>query len=96
MNFDITTFRDLNGHIGKDNREYERVHGGQGFEEKNELGDTILNFALAFDIVIANTCFKKKEEHLITYKSGTSKIVRKHYPLDCKDCKIILGESLST
>ena len=63
---------------------YERVHGGQGFGERNELGDTILDFALAFDIVIANTCFKKREEHLITYKKGTSKsqidsfLVRKH------------------
>ena len=25
---------DLNGHVGKDNRGYERVHGGQGFGER--------------------------------------------------------------
>ena len=60
------------------------MHGGQGFGEKNELGDTILDFVLAFELVIANTCFKKREEHLITYKSGTSRrqinffLVRKH------------------
>ena len=48
------------------------MHGGQGFREKNELGDTILDFAVAFVLVIANTCFKKKEEHLIIYKSATS------------------------
>ena len=46
---------DLNRHVGNDNRGYERVHGGQGFGEKNELGDTILDFALAFDLVIANS-----------------------------------------
>ena len=64
---------DLNRHVGKDNRGYERVHGGHEFGEKNELEDTILDFALAFDLVIANTCFKKREGHLITYKSGTSR-----------------------
>ena len=62
----------LNGHVGKDNRGYERVHG-QAFGEKNELGDIILDFASAFELVIANTCFKKRAEHLITYKSGTSR-----------------------
>ena len=80
---------------------YERVHGGQGFGEKNELGDTILDFALAFDLLTANNNFKKREEHLITYKSGTSGsqinifLLRKHDRLDCKDCKVILGESLT-
>ena len=57
-------------------------------EDKDELGDTILDFALAFDLIIANTCFKKREEHLITYKCGTSRsridffLVRKHDRLD--------------
>lgn len=48
-----------------------RVNGGQGFEERNELEDTVQKFALAFDIVIANTYFKMSNWHLITYKSGT-------------------------
>jgi len=60
---------DLNWHVGTDNRGYGSVHGGQGFREKNELGDTILDFALAFDLVIAITALKR-EDHLITYKSG--------------------------
>ena len=55
---------DLNGHVGKDNRWYKRVHGGQGFGEKNELGDTILDFALAFDLIIVNTSFKKREKSI--------------------------------
>ena len=50
----------LNRHVGKDNRGYERVHGGQGFGEKNVLGDTVLEFVLSFDLVIANTCLKRK------------------------------------
>ena len=51
---------DLNGHVGKDNTGCEKVHGGQGFWEKNELGDTIMAFALAFDFVIAKTYFKRE------------------------------------
>ena len=78
------------------------MHGGQGFGEKNELENTILDFAFAFYLVIANACFKKREQHLITYKCGTSKsqinlfLVRKHNRLAPKDCKVILGESLTT
>lgn len=40
---------DLNGHVGMDNRWYERVHRGQGFGERIELGDIILEFSLEFD-----------------------------------------------
>ena len=58
---------ELNRHVGKDNIGYESVDGGQRFGEKNELRDTeenelrdtILDFALAFDLIITNTCFKK-------------------------------------
>jgi len=35
------------------------VHGVQGFEERNELEDNILEFTSAFDLVIANTCSKR-------------------------------------
>ena len=44
------------------------MHGRQGFGDKNELIDTILEFALAFDLVIANNYSKKSEGHLITYR----------------------------
>ena len=49
------------------------MNGGQGFGENNELADIVLDFALAFDIVIVNTSFKKRGEHLITCKNGTSR-----------------------
>ena len=47
------------------------MQGGQAFREKNEVGDTILDFALSFDLVIANTFFKKRGA-FNSYKSGTS------------------------
>ena len=30
----------------------------------------MLNFALAYDLLIANTVFKKRESHLVTFRSG--------------------------
>jgi hypothetical protein len=34
------------------------VHGGFGYESRNQ-GEGILNFALAYDLIIANTLFRK-------------------------------------
>ncbi|XP_043687728.1 uncharacterized protein LOC122638941 [Telopea speciosissima] len=92
---------DLNGHVGRDHRGFEEVHGGYGVGERNEEGISVLDFAIAFDLCITNTFFKKRDEHLITYKSGhhASQIDffltrRFDRPL-CKDCKIIPGESLT-
>ena len=42
---------DFNGHGGIDKLGYERVHGGYGFGDKNEAGESILNFALASGLI---------------------------------------------
>ena len=42
-------------------------------EEGMIWGDTLLEFSLPFDIVIANAYFKKTEDHLVMYKSGINK-----------------------
>jgi len=63
---------DLNGHVGSVSRGFEGVHGGYGLGELNAEGNSILDFSSAFDLTIANTCFRKRDEHLITYKSGAS------------------------
>ncbi|KAM1427860.1 hypothetical protein ACFXTO_020352 [Malus domestica] len=64
---------DLNGHVGRETGNYRGFHGGHGFGERNEDGEAILDFAMAYDLFLANTFFKKREEHVITYKSGLSK-----------------------
>jgi hypothetical protein len=46
----------------KDEKGYERVYEGQGFREMNDLGDTILELALTFDLVITKAFFKKRGE----------------------------------
>ena len=46
--------------MGKTSGGYERVHGGYRFEEKNAAGEAILEFAMAYDLAIANTYFIKR------------------------------------
>ena len=38
--------------------------------EKNEEGERVIDFAMAFDLSIVNTLFEKRPNHLVTYKSG--------------------------
>ncbi|KAH1256215.1 LINE-1 retrotransposable element ORF2 protein [Glycine max] len=89
---------DLNGHVGSVARGFEGVHGGFGLGEMNGEGKSILEFSEALDLSIANTWFKKREDHLITYKSGGTCsqidffLIRKY----CLNCKVIPGESLTT
>lgn len=93
---------DLNGHVGKNRDEYDGCHGGFGFGKRNREGDTILDFATAHDLAIVNTYFKKKDEHLITFKSGNSKsqidffLVDRRYLKQIKDCKVIPGDPLTS
>lgn len=93
---------DLNGHVGVDRNGFEGHHGGFGFGNQNNEGVTILEFAAAQNLAIANTFFKKKDEHLITYKSGSSKtqidyiLIDKQNLRQIKDCKVIPGEPLTS
>ncbi|KAH1250173.1 Craniofacial development protein 2 [Glycine max] len=93
---------DLNGHVGSVARGFEGVHGGFDLGEMNGEGKSILEFSEALDLSIANTWFKKREEHLITYKSGGTCsqidffLIRKSDRKYCLNCKVIPGESLTT
>jgi hypothetical protein len=51
---------DLNGHVGTVRGMFERVHEGFGYGEQNQEGEDILNFAIAYDLMVANTFRKKK------------------------------------
>ncbi|XP_042515403.1 uncharacterized protein LOC122089783 [Macadamia integrifolia] len=90
---------DLNRHVGKDCRGYEEVHGGFGVGERNAEGISVLDFVTLYNFCIADTFFEKREEHLITYKSGhhTSQIdfflMIKSDRMLCKDCKVIPGRA---
>uniref|UniRef100_A0A8D9DR12 Craniofacial development protein 2 n=1 Tax=Cacopsylla melanoneura TaxID=428564 RepID=A0A8D9DR12_9HEMI len=93
---------DMNGHVGKNRDGHEECHGGYGFGEKNEPGERVVNLAEAYDLKIVNTFYKKKDEHLITFKSGPNKtqidywICSRDLASTFKDCKVIPGEALTS
>ena len=62
---------DWNGRVGRAGTGYREVHGGMyGRSVLDGEGERILEYALAFDLLLGNTCLKKRDSHLITYKSG--------------------------
>ncbi|XP_075095372.1 uncharacterized protein LOC142173656 [Nicotiana tabacum] len=75
---------DFNGDIGASARGYDDVLGGFGFGDKNEGGTSLLNFARAFDLVIANSSFLKREEHLVTFRNSMDKTQIDYFL--CKKC----------
>ncbi|XP_071722944.1 uncharacterized protein [Rutidosis leptorrhynchoides] len=93
---------DLNGHEGKDRDGYDDAHGGYVYGSRNKEGESILDFASAYDLVIPNTCFQKRDSHLVTYKNGRNLsqidffLTRRRDRQECKDCKVIPGETLTT
>ncbi|KAG5591071.1 hypothetical protein H5410_041585 [Solanum commersonii] len=93
---------DFNGHIGATSSGFDDVHGGFGFGVRNGGGTSLLDFAKAFELVIANSCFPKKENHLVTFRSPVAKtqidylLLRKGDRGLFKDCKVIPSEYLTT
>ncbi|XP_028802548.1 uncharacterized protein LOC114757628 [Neltuma alba] len=88
---------DLNGHVGKDTGQYARAHSGMGFGVLNNEGQTIIDFSLMYNLKIVNTCFKKSDEHLITYKSGTHRLqidfFQERYHVAKKETRRAVGEA---
>jgi hypothetical protein len=93
---------DLNGHVGTVREGFERVHEGFGYGEQNQEGENILNFAIVYDLMVANTFFRKKKSHLITFSSGQHSsqidfvLTRREKRPKCMDCKVIPGECVVT
>ena len=92
---------DLNGHVGISREAIERIHDGWGVGEKNEEGDSVTDFAMAFYLSIVNTFFEKRPNHLVTYKSGGREsqidflMCRRQQINEVKNCKVINGESVA-
>ena len=64
-------------------------------------GERILEYALAYDLFLGNTCFKKCDSHLITYRSGNTAtqidfvLFRKSLQKLVMDVKVIPGEKVA-
>ena len=50
---------DFNGHVGNSHSGFENVHGRFDFGDRNDAGNSILDFAVSYDMILANTCFRK-------------------------------------
>jgi hypothetical protein len=89
---------DLNGHVSSTRVYFNGVHGGFGYGSRNQEGEGILNFALAYDLIVADTLFRKRVSHLVTFSSGQQCsqidfiITRREDMYACLDCKVIPGE----
>jgi hypothetical protein len=89
---------DLNGHVGSTRVSFDGVHGGFGYGSRNQEEEGILNFALAYNLFVANTLFRKRASHLVTFSNGQhcSQIdfilARRKDRHACLDCKVIPGE----
>ena len=93
---------DMNAQVGENSDGYEGVHGGLGFRRRKLEGERLFEVAEAADMKILNTMFKKRRNHLITYKSGGNEtqidyiMVRKEDSKLVMDCKVIPGEPVVT
>ncbi|KAL8254913.1 hypothetical protein R6Q59_033134 [Mikania micrantha] len=93
---------DFNGHIGKENGGFQSIHEGCGFGSRNESGGTLLDFAVAHDLGIINSFFRKKDSHLITFSSGEWDtqidylLMRRGDRSRWLDCKVFPGEAAAS
>ncbi|XP_071718407.1 uncharacterized protein [Rutidosis leptorrhynchoides] len=93
---------DLNGHIGTISDGYTGVHGGFGYGVRNEEGRSILEFAVAHELVVANSFFRKTEAQLATFHSGGHStqidylLLRKGDLRACRDCRALTTWTCST
>jgi hypothetical protein len=82
---------------------FERIHWSFRYDEQNQEGEDILKFDITYDLMVANTFFrKKKKSHLITFSSDQHSIqidfflTRRDERPNCMDCKVISDECVVT
>ena len=92
---------DLKGHVGEGNIGDEEIMGRCGAETRNKEELMVVDFAKRMDLAIANTYFKKKDKHRVTYGSGGKStqvdylICRKRNSKEMCDCKVIVNECVA-
>lgn len=77
-------------------------HTGYAYDMRNSEGVSLLEFAVAFQLVVDNSCFKKSEEHLVTFMSVVAKTRIDYFLCNrgdrhrCSDWKVIPCEAVTT
>jgi hypothetical protein len=88
---------ELNGQVCSTRVDFDGVHEAFRYGSRNQEGG-YLKLCLAYDLIIANTLFRKRVSHLVTFSSGQhcSQInfilVRREDIHASLDCKVIPGE----
>jgi hypothetical protein len=84
------------------NRGLKWYIGGFGYGKQNQEGEEILNFAIVYDLMVANTFLKRKKSHLITFNGGQHSsqidfvLTRREEKSNYMDYKVIPGEYVVT
>ena len=92
---------DLNGHVGEGNIGDEEIIVRYGARIRNKERLMVVDFGKTMDLAIVNIYFKKKDEHMVTYKSGKKStqvdyvMCRKRNLKEMCDCKVILNECVA-
>jgi hypothetical protein len=89
---------DLNVHVCSTRVGFDGVYASFGYGSRNQEGEGILNFALAYNLIVTNTLFRKRVSHLVTFNSGQHYsqidfiLGRREDMHACLDCKVIPRE----
>jgi exonuclease III len=70
---------DFNRHVGSSRIGFDGVHGGFEYESRNQEREGVLKFVLDYDLIVANTLFRKRVSHLVNSNNGKSITHRKRY-----------------
>ena len=92
---------DLNGHVEVGNQDASKAIGKYGVGERNDSGDRIVEFAMANELAVVNTYFKKRSSRCITYASGGKEaqvdyiLCRRRELKTVQDCKVLPNEAVA-
>ena len=92
---------DLNAHVGKGNTNHEEAIGKCGLGRRNPEGQTVVDFAKRWKLIVSNTMFVKRSTQRITYSSrGTNTqvdyiLMGRRRMKEVLDAKVITGESIA-
>ena len=62
---------DFKGHIGPKSYRYDTISAGFGYGQRDNGLVSILDLIIAYKLIIVNSHYNKKEDHLVTFTSGT-------------------------
>jgi hypothetical protein len=76
------------------------VHGDFRYDDQSQEREEIMNFTITYDLMVANTFFRKKKSHLITFNIGQHSsqvdfvLTRREDRPNRVDYKVISGECI--